>query len=63
MLKKEKMVSCGLLGCTNRADKNSKIIALVIMLLQLYRGIFGTLAHLMSETYSRPFQISKMEAY
>ena len=57
------MVSCRAPRCTNRADKHSNRIALVtmiIMLLQLYLGIFRTLAHLMFEAYSKPFQISKL---
>ena len=41
-------------------DKNSNIIILVtmiLMLLQLYRGIFRTLAHLiMPEACSKPYQ-------
>ena len=44
-------------GCTNRSDKNSNIITLVtMMLLQLFR----ILPYLMSESYSKPSQISKM---
>ena len=57
------MVSWGAPGYTNRADENSNIITLVTiitMLLQLYLGIFRTLAHLMSEAYSKSFRISKM---
>ena len=52
------MVSCRVSGCTNRSDKNSNIITLVtmIMLLQLFR----ILPYLMSESYSKPTQISKM---
>ena len=48
------MVSCGALGCTIRADKNSNIITLATtrrMLLLLYHGIFRILAYLKLETY------------
>ena len=54
--KKDKMVSCGVLGCTNQADKNSNIITfvtIIIMLLQLYGSIFRTMACLMPEAYSK----------
>ena len=30
-VKKDKMVSCGAPGCTNRADKNSNIMIFVII--------------------------------
>ena len=34
-LKKDKMVSCGAPGCTNRVDKNSNIITLVAVIIML----------------------------
>ena len=56
------MVSCGVSGCINGADKNSIIITLVtiIMLLQLYTCILNTLAYLMPEAYLKPCQTSMM---
>ena len=59
------IVSSGALGCTNRKKKNSNILTLVtiIMLLQLYRGMFRSLAYLMPAVYSKPSQISDDEAY
>ena len=36
------------------------LVTLIIMLLQLYRGIFRTLRYLMPEAYSKSHQISKM---
>ena len=60
MLKKDKMVSCGAPGCTNRADKNSsKMTVTIIILIQLYRGIFRTLVHLMPAACSKPCQTSQ----
>ena len=45
--KKDKMVSCIAPGCANRADKNSDMtLVTIIMLLQLYCGIFRTLLYL-----------------
>ena len=62
MLKRDKMIDCGVSGCTNRADKNSNIIRLVIIIILLkpYRDLFRTLAYLMPEAYSKPRQIRKM---
>ena len=57
------MVSCGAPGCTNRVDKSSNIItliAIIVMLLKLYRIIFKPLAYLMLEAYSKPCQIAKV---
>ena len=57
-VKKDNMVSCRSLGCTNRANKNSNIItlAILIMLLELYPSIFRTLVYLMSEAiFSQSF--------
>ena len=56
------MVNCGAPRYTNRTDKNSNIITLFtkIILLQLYRGIFRTLAYLLPEAYSKLCQIFKM---
>ena len=65
-VKKDKMVSCGAPGYTNRADKSCNIIILVtiiIILLNLYRGIFRTLAYVMLEAYSKVCQISKIIKY
>ena len=37
-----------------------RLVTVIIVLLSLYRDVFRTLAHLMPEGYSKPFQISKM---
>ena len=37
-----------------------RLVTVIIVLLSLYRDVFRTLAHLMPEAYSKPFQISTM---
>ena len=64
-VKKDKMVSCGAPRRTNWADNNSNItilVTIIIMLLCYYNYIqhMRTPTYLMSEAYSKPFQISKM---
>ena len=39
------------------------LVTMIIILLQLYRGTFRTLAHLMREAYSKPCQISKISRH
>ena len=50
-MKKDKMISCWALGCTNRADKNSNTIKLVTRMktehfVQAFSGIFRDIQHL-----------------
>ena len=33
MLEKDEMVSCGAPGCTNRADKNSNVILILVTII------------------------------
>ena len=59
------MVSCGVPECTNQADKNYNVITLatiivIIIIIQLYHGIFKTLAYLINEANSKTCQISKV---
>ena len=35
MIKKDKMLSCGAAVCTNQADKNSKTITLITIIIML----------------------------
>ena len=57
------MVSCWAPGCRNLADKKFNIITLVTVLFSLHCEIFGNLAHLIPEAYSKPCQISNMMRY
>ena len=64
LLKKDKIIICGLPGCTNQPDKKSNITLVTrITLLWLYRNIFTTLTYLIPESHSKPFQVSKMVSH
>ena len=60
-LKKDRMVNCWASGCTNRADRileNNSYNNVIYHDSNNYNhGIFKTLAYLMPETYSKPYQI------
>ena len=63
-LKKDRMVNCRASGCTNRADRileNNSYNNVIYHDSNNYNhGIFKTLAYLMPETYSKPYQIFTM---